>query len=52
MLATETINGDLRINKKFNKYGFTKQLVKTFGRISTINGDQDILTMKWKTLVT
>uniref|UniRef100_UPI0040487AAD hypothetical protein n=1 Tax=Flavobacterium sp. TaxID=239 RepID=UPI0040487AAD len=40
MLATETINGDLRINKKFNKYGFLQNnWIKTLGRISTINGD-------------
>lgn len=40
MLATETINGDLRINKKFNKYGFLQSnWIKTLGRISTINGD-------------
>jgi hypothetical protein len=40
MLATETINGDLRINKKFNKYGYLQSnWIKTLGRISIIDGD-------------
>ena len=40
MLATEIINGDLRINKKFNNYGFLQSnWIKTLGRISIINGD-------------
>jgi hypothetical protein len=40
MLATETINGDLKINKKFNNYGFLQSnWIKTLGRISIINGD-------------
>jgi hypothetical protein len=40
MLATEIINGDLRINKKFNNYGFLQSnWIKTLGRISIINGN-------------
>jgi hypothetical protein len=40
MLATEIINGNLRINKKFNNYGFLQSnWIKTLGRISIINGD-------------
>lgn len=40
MLATQTINGDLRINQKFNKYGtLQSNWIKTLGRISLINGD-------------
>lgn len=40
MLATKTINGDLRINQKFNKYGILQSnWIKTLGRISIINGD-------------
>lgn len=40
MLATKTIKGDLRINEKFNKYGtLQNNWIKTFGRISVINGD-------------
>jgi DUF4097 and DUF4098 domain-containing protein YvlB len=40
MLVTKTINGDLRINKKFNKYGtLQSNWIKTFGRISIIHGD-------------
>ncbi len=43
MLATETINGNLRINQKFNKYGkLQNNWIKTLGRISIINGDLHI----------